>query len=328
MQTGRLDLRQLTVLREVARRGSFAAAAEALGLTPSAVSQQMAKLEQRTGSVLFERLGRGTRLSAPGAAFLAHAEAIIDRLDDAELELRSLAAGRGGRLRIGSFPTATSAFVASALESFRERFPGVSLHLVDGEPFESAGRLARGELDLAVLFELRGWPATRDYDGDAVCGCPELVCAELFDDAFLVVMPSDHPLAAREKVALAELATERIIGSPRQCPPWGADLLAACTAAGVDPVFDDSYRSIDFTALQAVVATGRGVTLMPRLALAHLRDDLCARPLEQAPVRHVRIARRVDSPSTCIADAMEGELRRAAGVEQRGPFGGDVRLNA
>lgn len=310
----RLHLRHLTVLCEIARCGSFASAAQELRFTPSAVSQQMAKLERNVGAVLFERLHRGTRLTPAGEALLAHAEAIFDRLAAAESELRSLADGRCGVLRVGSFPTGTEAFVARAFEIFRKRHPDVGLRLIDGEPYETVARLQARELDLAVVFEIDGWPVTADYAGREVCSAPDLVCEALFDDPFLLVVPRGHPLAREGSVGLQQLAGQRIIGSPQHCPPWGADLLRASAAARVKLSFDDTYRTVDFAALQAVVATGRGVSLMPALATRHLRGDLCAIGLEGAPIRRVSAARRDGAEPSAACAAMLHALRTAAGL--------------
>ncbi|MEJ7715502.1 MAG: LysR family transcriptional regulator [Thermoleophilaceae bacterium] len=191
-----LDLRRLATLAEVARRGSFASAAEAMCLTPSAVSQQMSALGRDMGVVLFERTPQGMRLTESAEALVAHAEAVFARLGEAQGELEAIAGGVGGRLRFGSFPTATTAFGARAMEAFRNRHPGVELRFADGEPYESVARLKERELDLAVLFDFDHWTAATDYDGRAVCDDRDIECVELFDDPFHVVVPREHPLAA------------------------------------------------------------------------------------------------------------------------------------
>src|ERR671935_437202 len=109
------DVKRLRILREVAERGSFSAAAEALHLTQSAVSQQVAALEKETGTKLLDRNHGSVRLTDPGATLVSHAEAVICRLDEAERELADIAELRGGRLRMVSFPTAGATLVASAV---------------------------------------------------------------------------------------------------------------------------------------------------------------------------------------------------------------------
>src|ERR687893_1699053 len=129
-----LDVRRMRVLREVAARGSFSAAADALAYTQSAVSQQMAALEREAGTRLVERSARGVRLTEAGRALVRHADVILARLADAEAELEAIAGLRGGRVRLVSFPTAAATLMPRAIAMFRERHPGVELSLEPGEP--------------------------------------------------------------------------------------------------------------------------------------------------------------------------------------------------
>src|ERR671920_395733 len=126
-----LDVRRMKVLREVAARGSFSAAAEALAFTQSAVSQQVAALERETGTRLVERGVRPVRLTEAGRALMAHAEAVLARLDEAEQELGELAGLRRGRLRLASFPTAIATLVPRAVAEFSRRHPDVDLTVID-----------------------------------------------------------------------------------------------------------------------------------------------------------------------------------------------------
>src|SRR3954453_6820253 len=122
-----LDVRRLRVLREVAARGSFSAAAEALSFTQSAVSQQVAALERETGTRLVERGPRGVRLTDAGQALVSHTDAILARIDDAEEELAAIAGLREGRLRLASFQSAGATLVPRAGASFRRGAPGVGV---------------------------------------------------------------------------------------------------------------------------------------------------------------------------------------------------------
>jgi len=285
-----LDLRRLATLTEVARRGSFASAAEAMCLTPSAVSQQMSALGRDMGVVLFERTPQGMRLTESAEALVGHAEAVFARLGEAQGELEAIAGGVGGRLRFGSFPTATTAFGARAMEALRNRHPRVELRFADGEPYESVARLKERELDLAVLFDFDPWTAATDYDGRAVCNDCDIECAELFDDPFHVVVPREHPFAAAACLQLSDLGGQRIVGTPSECSPSGLDLRRLCSEAQLEPEFESCYSTADFSALQAIVATGRGITLVPELALTTVHPGVVARPLEGGPVRHVGLA--------------------------------------
>src|SRR5436190_8499085 len=116
-----LDVRRMRVLREVAARGSFSAAADALAYTQSAISQQIATLEREAGTTLVERSARGVRLTDAGRVLVRHAEAIMCHLADAEAELEALAGLRGGRLRVLSFASAGATIMPRAIAVFRER---------------------------------------------------------------------------------------------------------------------------------------------------------------------------------------------------------------
>ncbi|MEJ7786129.1 MAG: LysR family transcriptional regulator [Solirubrobacteraceae bacterium] len=314
-----LDLKRLAVLREVGARGSLAAAAKALSYTPSAVSQQMTALSRDIGVALFERTPRGMRLTDSAHALIAHCETVFDRLAQAQAELEAIAGGVGGRLRLGSFPTATVAFTAAAIGRFRRLHPGVDLRFADGEPYESVVRLTERELDIAVIFEFDHWTAATDYDGASVCADRDIECVELFDDPFHVVMPSDHLLAGRKQVELRDLCDERVIGAPSACSPWGADFQRLCNAAGFQPAFESCYRTADFAALQAIVATGRGITLVPALALSAAHPGTVVRPLRGGGlVRHVRLATLAGVAHSPVIRAMVEVLLKTARPQETG----------
>src|ERR671933_449672 len=157
-----LDVRRMRVLREVAAQRSFSAAAEKLGYTQSAVSQQIAALEREAGATLIERNPRGIRLTDAGEALVRHADKILARLAEAEAELEAIAGLRGGRLRLATFPTAGATLVPHAVREFNQRHPAVELTLRDLEPHESLPLLRAGELDLILVEDTD----VRDDDED------------------------------------------------------------------------------------------------------------------------------------------------------------------
>src|SRR5215203_4705621 len=147
-----LDVRRMRVLREVAHRGSFSAAAESLSFTQSAVSQQVAALEHEAGAVLVERSARGVRLTDAGEAVVRHAEGILAKLAEAEAELEAIAGLRGGRLRMSAFESAAGTIMPPAVARFAERYPAVELSLSLAEPIDSVPKLKSGELEIALSF--------------------------------------------------------------------------------------------------------------------------------------------------------------------------------
>src|SRR5271163_1604127 len=176
-----LNVGRLRVLKEVAYRGSFSGAAQALSYTQSAVSQQIAALEAETGMTLLERHPRGVSLTAAGQTLVGHAEGILARLEAADAALSAIAGLRGGRLRVASFPSAGATLMPLAIATFRARHPDVELTLAEGEPEQIAPRLRAGEIDLALLFEF----------GDAT-GADELARVELLEDPLYLALPREH----------------------------------------------------------------------------------------------------------------------------------------
>ena len=220
-----LDPRRLRVLREVAARGSFSAAAEALAFTQSAVSQQVAALERETATRLVERGVRPVRLTDAGRALLAHAEAVLARLDQAEQELGELAGLRRGRLRIASFPTAIATLVPRAVAHFNQLHPNVELTVVDDHLQGLLPRLARWELDLALIYDHRALADT----------AVPLERTHLLDDPFDLVVPEPDRLTAEHRCLfdrtvlpdhgrddVDELLPDADVGRPASSHAWSS----------------------------------------------------------------------------------------------------------
>lgn len=306
-----ISIDRLPVLLAAARAGSFSAAADLLFLTPSAVSQQVAALERDVGATLFERSRRGVELTTAGRALHGHAEAVVNRLADAQAEIDALVSGDAGRVVLGSFPTATARFAAASVASFQRRHPRVEARLVDGEPYESVVRLKRRELDLAVVFDLPTWPVYRSYEGRPTASPEDVELVDLCEDAFQVMLPAGHPLARKRVLGLDDLRGERITGSSNDCAPWGAELRRLCQEVGFEPLLEPLYCSADFQAQQAFVAAGLGLSLLPSLVVG-VRDDIVLRPLRGGPVRRVRLAFPSGAFRSAATSALVSVLRKMA----------------
>jgi DNA-binding transcriptional LysR family regulator len=275
-----LDVKRLRVLREVGMHGSFSAAAEALSYTQSAVSQQIAALEREAGTRLVDRSARGVKLTDAGAALVAHADAIIGRLDDAQAELDAIAGLRGGRLRLATFPTAGATVMPKAIVKFRGLHPGVELTLTPAEPLEGLAALRAGEVDIALTVTSPEAASSQSEDFEFT---------DLLDDPMYLMMAADHPRATSDQLHLSDLADDDwILGSTKRCPD-AAILLRSCQAAGFDPQI--AFHSDDHLAVQGFVASGFGVSFIPDLALIAVRDDVVVRSIEgHSPVRRVQAA--------------------------------------
>jgi DNA-binding transcriptional LysR family regulator len=295
-----LDVRRMRVLREVAARGSFSAAAEALNFTQSAVSQHVAALEREVGTQLVERGARGVRLTEAGQLLVGHADAILARIECAEDELAALAGLRGGRLRLISFQSGGATLAPRAVASFHERHPDVELSMIEAEPAEAAQRLRAGDADLALVYDHASIPDLLPSDLELV---------HLLDDRYEVILPAGHASAKRRRLGLADLSEEPWIASTGAC---GCRQITenVCREAGFQPKV--AFEADETSAAQALVAAGVGVTLLPRLALTALHPGVVARTLTDAPFRRVWAARLEGAYASPAGDAMMQTIRDVA----------------
>jgi DNA-binding transcriptional LysR family regulator len=295
-----LNVARLKVLDEVARRGSFSAAADALDYTQSAVSQQIAALEAEAGMTLLQRHPRGVTLTAAGQTLVGHAEGILARLESAEAALGAIAGLRGGRLRMASFPTAGATLMPLAIAGFRARHPKVELTLAEGEPEQIEPRLRAGEIDLALLFEF----------GDA-SPTDELARMALLEDPLYLALPREHALAQKRRLRLEDLHEEAWVQTS-SASPCARQVVRSCHAAGFEP--NVAFESDDYQTVQGLVAAGVGVALIPELALNPVvREDIAIRALSpRPPVRQVVAATPAGARLLPAAPAMLAELEAAA----------------
>jgi DNA-binding transcriptional LysR family regulator len=297
----------MRVLREVAVRGSFSAAAESLSFTQSAISQQIAALEREAGCTLVQRNARGIRLTEAGEALVRHADAILARLSEAEAELEAIAGLRGGRLRMASFESAAATLMPLAIAAFRAEHPDVELSMLMMEPENSAPLLKAGELDLALGFDAR---IRGEVDG--------VTRHHLITDPMFIAMPADHPYAHKRNLRLADLAEDPWIAGTTDCE-CNRLINRACAVAGFEPRI--AFETDDYTAMQGFVAAGVGVSLIAELGLTTLREDIVVRSLgRETPVREVYAATAGDAHRTPATQAMLEILADvAAGYETRRP---------
>ncbi|MEV6863576.1 LysR substrate-binding domain-containing protein [Streptosporangium subroseum] len=182
-----IDTRRLRTLRAVADHRTVTAAAAALHLTPSAVSQQLVALEHEVGHRLLERDGRGVRLTAVGRILLGHTNEILAQLERAGADIAAYTTGTAGEVKVASFATAIGLVVAPAMDTLRDKEPGIQVRVLDAEGDQSLTMVLDGAVDVAVAVEYRGAPAEDDR---------RLSRIPLYSEPFDIVLPRDHPLAA------------------------------------------------------------------------------------------------------------------------------------
>ncbi|GII02258.1 LysR family transcriptional regulator [Planobispora takensis] len=278
-----LDLNRLKALHAVSVYGSVGAAADALMVTPSAVSQQLAKLERETGATLLERNGRGVRLTDAAGLLADHAGRILALVETAEADFEALRGEVVGRLSIGAFPTAARGLMPQALLRLREHHPDLSLQLHEREPERQLREVARGELDLAVIQDWVNRPMA----------VPEgLSRATLFDDIADAILPADHRLAGRPEIELSELSDDLwISGSPGTvCHDW---LVYTLRAAELEP--EISCMADEYPTQLTLVAARQGCAIIPRLGRDFMPEGVRAVPLRPRPTRRIYAVWRSDA---------------------------------
>ena len=298
-----LDVRRLKILKAVVESGSVGGAAASLNYTSSAVSQHLAALERETGSVLFERSGRGLRPTDAALLLATHAGKVLGSIQEAEDALIALRSGQSGRIRLAAFPTAGSSVVPGALARFQLAHPGMALDLVVAEVDEALLSLRTGSTEIAVIVLPMG-SAEPPSDG--------LHYVHLLTDPFYVVLPREHRLAGAPTIELSALRDERWIGVD-SCPGYCQEVVeASCAAAGFRPNY--GLEADEYPTAQGFVAAGLGVALIPLLALGtSVHPGIVVRAVEGArPVREVWAATRVTLAKQAGIAAMLGCLEHSS----------------
>ncbi|MEU6162829.1 LysR family transcriptional regulator [Streptomyces tanashiensis] len=297
-----IEARRLHILRAVADHRTVTAAAAALYLTPSAVSQQLAALEQETGHRLVDRSARGARLTPAGEILLSHANAVLAQLERAEAELAAYGSGDAGTVTVAAFATGIGLVVAPAITALARTAPGIRVRVRDAEGDESLLMVLDRQVDVAVAVEYRGAPGEDDA---------RLTRVPLYAEPFDAVLPPGHPLAAGERVALGDLAKDAWIGQSAGNPCHDVTVLA-CEYAGF--TLNPEHSSDDFRAVVALAAASAGVALVPRSALRGMElTGVEVRPIEGiAPTRRVFAAVRRGAEDHPLISPVLTALRAAS----------------
>ncbi|UFR05804.1 LysR family transcriptional regulator [Streptomyces sp. Go40/10] len=295
-----LNLERLRTLDALARHGSVSAAAEALHVTTSAVSQQLGKLEREVGQQLLAKNGRGVRLTDAGRLLSEHAARILSQVELAESDLEAHRGQVVGELRLSAFPTAARGLFPAALGALRSAHPGLRVRSSELEPENGIAGVVRGDLDLAVVLDWYNKPMPVP-DG--------LVKAPLLDDPAEVAMPVGHRLADRDEVDLTEFAEDEWItwGEGEFCHEW---LMFTLRSKGVEPIV--GHRAGETHTQLGLVAAGLGVCIAPLLGRHPVPDGVVLVPLRQQVRRHVYVVWRADADRRPSIRAAVDALRTAA----------------
>jgi DNA-binding transcriptional LysR family regulator len=265
-----LDLHRLRLLRELHRRGTITAVAQALSFSPSAVSQQLATLERETGVRLLEPAGRRVRLTAQAELLVQHAEVLLEEMEKAESAVARSLDETAGTLRVAAFQTAVMALIPPALTRLQARHPRLRIEVTELEPDAALPAMVAGDYDLVMAEEYPGHPLPQLRDVER---------RDLFADELLLVTPSNWP-----ERSVQELAGRPFVMEPANTPA-GRWATAACRQAGFEP--DIRYATTDLQIQLRLVEEQLAVALLPELAGARSRHSTKVHPLQGRPTRQI-----------------------------------------
>ncbi|MET8584229.1 LysR substrate-binding domain-containing protein [Streptomyces collinus] len=305
-----LDVRRLHLLRELDRRGTIAAVAEALTFTASAVSQQLSVLEREAGVPLLERSGRRVVLTPAGRTLVTHADAVLERLELAVSELAGAREGIGGPLRIGTFPSGGPAIVPATLAELARRHPSLEPMVQEIDSARVSDGLRAGELDVALVHDYDFVPASPDTTVDQV---------PLLEEP--MYLASSRPTGgALDPGPGARGDTLATLLGPWAASPWitardgttgHAMAVRACQAAGFQPRI--RHRVNDFRTVLALAAIGQGAGFVPEMATAHAPEGVV---LTRLPLfRRSKVAFRAGGGSHPAILAFVAAARTAVGIK-------------
>jgi DNA-binding transcriptional LysR family regulator len=290
-----VELRHFAALQAIAEEGTFGRAAQRLGYTQSAVSQQIATLEKIVGEQLLARPGgpRPVTITPAGELLLRHARGIVARMTAARADLDALSAGEAGTLRIGTFQSVGAKILPALVRKFTPDWPQVDVTFHEEDDALLFDQVESGELDLTF--------------GVLPVGDRPLEVFELLRDPYVAVVGRDSELAARGKVRLRDLHRHRLVGygTNSHCQ---LNLETALRSRGIEPCY--MFRSNDNRTVQSFAEGGVGIAILPRLALEPSEDAVILETEPRLPPRWIVVARHRDRYHSPAAQAFVDLARR------------------
>src|SRR5437763_1766181 len=295
-----MELHQLAYFESVSRHLHFTRAAQELNVAQPSVSQQIRKLEHELGAPLFNRMKRHVTLTEAGKTFLPHAKAVLQRLEEARLEVQELSGMRKGTLSVGAPPSVGTHLLPRALAAFSRRHPGITLTFREAGSRTLVNLLEGGELDLAVVIQPIRHPA--------------LETQPLLEEELLLAVPREHPLAnGHRRVRLTQLRDEPFVLLREGTYDLRDQTLAACRRAGFEPVIALDGGEMD--SMLRFVAAGIGLAVLPEMVLAEVDvadRSVAVRRLLPRLGRSLVLARRRDRYFSAAAREFAGVLSDTA----------------
>ncbi len=295
-----LTLHQLRLLHEIADQGTIAAAADNLGYTPSAVSQQMSSLEKACGVPVLARSGRNVHLTDAGRELVRHAGPLLTGAEAALTAVERVANEAFGVLHLTVYESVAATLLPSLLSALRRDHPGLEVRTSQRDPDLAIDALGRGHVDLAFAI---------DYPHAPVGARADIVRWPVVDDRFHLIVPDDDPLLG-PVVSLADATSRRFISSPAMLS-CGRCVVAACRDAGFEP--DIVHELDDYPTTLRLVAAGEGLALVPDLGLVSPPPGIRVLDLREPVTRTVQLACRAasaDRPAlVAVRDTLDEVVR-------------------
>ncbi|MGH1506405.1 MAG: LysR family transcriptional regulator [Acidimicrobiales bacterium] len=278
-----LSLQQMRMLQALSHHGTIAAAAEALGYTPSAVSQQLSALERSAGVAVLERVGRNVLLTAAGRELVVHASLMLAQMEQAQAAMERVRGEVGGTITLGVMESVASAMLARLLEVIAERHPHLRVRTRSSDFGDQFAMLRSGELDLAFVVE---YP-------DAPSALPTGISRQrVLNDSFHLVVPEGRVGEFPELVPLEMLEGEPFIAPP-VTDPCGVAVLQACRRAGFE--MDAAHQLVDYPVALRMVSKGVALSLVPDLGLRRQPEGIAVLPIAEPFYRAIDLAFRTAS---------------------------------
>jgi DNA-binding transcriptional LysR family regulator len=296
-----MEMHQLTYFESVSRHLHFTRAAQELNVAQPSVSQQIRKLEHELGAPLFHRMKRHVTLTEAGKTFLPHARAVLQRLEEARLEVQELSGLRKGTLAVGAPPSVGTHLLPRALAAFSRRHPGILLSFREAGSRTLVALLEEGELDLAVVIQPIRHPA--------------LETQPLLEEELLLVVPRTHHLAdeTHQRVRISQLKQEPFVLLREGAYDLRDQTLAACRRAGFEPQVALDGGEMD--SMLRFVAAGIGLAILPAMVVSDILPsdaNVVLRRLQPRLTRALVIARRRDRYFSAAAREFTTVLEEAA----------------
>lgn len=296
-----MDFGRLRTLRELWKRGTMSAVADATHVSASAVSQQISQLEAEAGVPLIERRGRGVRLTEAGERLAMHAETIMAVLEEARTDFAEMKKAVGGELRIAAFPSIASSIIPQAMVDLQAAHPKLNIVLETLEAEEGLAALRAWQTDIALIDDLTLAAGGDGHGFDTLYLC---------DDRLFAMLPAGHRLADRAHVQVADLRDEH----------WALDvannrytdvIMAMCRQEGLVPIVNGHCEG--FEVVTALIHAGCSISIMPGLRLQGYYGDVVARPLFPEIRRRISAAvRKGETRNPAISECLK-TLQSVAG---------------